>query len=88
MFVNAMQANNVANYSDVAAAVQYAASNGAHVINLSLGGYADSAVLRDAIREAATTAVIVAGAGNDDSAHALLSGRLPRGAGRRRHRRR
>ncbi len=68
MFVNAMQANNAANYSDIAAAVQYAASNGAHVINLSLGGYADSAVLRDAIREAATTAVIVAGAGNDDSA--------------------
>ena len=67
MFVNAMQASGVANYSDIAAAVQYAASNGAHVINLSLGGYADSAMLRDAIREAATTAVIVAGAGNDDS---------------------
>jgi len=67
MFVNAMQASGVANYSDVAAAVQYAASNGAHVINLSLGGYADSAVLRDAVREAAITAVIVAGAGNDDS---------------------
>jgi subtilisin family serine protease len=67
MFVNAMQASGVANYSDIAAAVQYAASNGAQVINLSLGGYADSAALRDAIREAATTAVIVAGAGNDDS---------------------
>ncbi|HRA66224.1 MAG TPA: S8 family serine peptidase, partial [Caldilinea sp.] len=67
MFVNAMQASGAANYSDIAAAVQYAASNGAQVINLSLGGYADSAVLRDAIGEAATTAVIVAGAGNDDS---------------------
>ncbi|MFM7172644.1 MAG: S8 family serine peptidase, partial [Caldilinea sp.] len=67
MFVNAMQANNVANYSDVAAAVQYAASNGAQVINLSLGGYADSAVLRDAVREAAVTALLVGGAGNDDS---------------------
>ena len=67
MFVNAMQASFVANYSDVAAAVQYAASNGAQVINLSLGGYADSAVLRDAVREAAITALLVGGAGNDDS---------------------
>lgn len=68
MFVNAMQAGNVANYSDIAAAVQYASSNGAEVINLSLGGYADSAVLHDAVKEASTRAVVVAGAGNDDSA--------------------
>ena len=67
MFVNAMRANNVANYSDVASAVQYAASNGAQVINLSLGGYADSAVLRDAVREAAITALVVGSAGNDDN---------------------
>lgn len=67
MPVVAMQPGGLVNYSDVAKAVQYAASNGAHVINLSLGGYADSTTLRDAIREAATTAVIVAGAGNDDS---------------------
>lgn len=77
MFVNAMQANNAANYSDIAAAVQYAASNGAHVINLSLGGYADSAVLRDAIREAATTSVIVAGAGNDDSSSPFYPAAYP-----------
>ena len=68
MFVNAMQASGAANYSDIAEAVQYAHSNGAQVINLSLGGYADSALLREAIQEASTTAVIVAGAGNDDSA--------------------
>jgi subtilisin family serine protease len=80
MFVNAMRANNVANYSDVAAAVQYAASNGAEVINLSLGGYADSAVLRDAVREAAVTALVVGSAGNDDNS-TLLSGCLPGSAG-------
>ncbi len=77
MFVNAMQANNVANYSDVAAAVQYAASNGAQVINLSLGGYADSAVLRDAVREAAITALIVGGAGNDDSGNPFYPAAYP-----------
>jgi subtilisin family serine protease len=68
MPVVAMQANGVANYSTIANAVVYAAANGASVINLSLGGYADSSLLREAIREAATTAVIVAAAGNDDSA--------------------
>ncbi len=67
MPVVAMQANGVANYSTIANAVAYAASNGAAVINLSLGGYADSNLLREAIRDAATTSVIVAAVGNDDS---------------------
>ena len=48
MFVNALQASGAANYSDVAAAVNYAFSNGAQIINLSLGGYADSQALREA----------------------------------------
>lgn len=68
MPVVAMQVSDVANYSTVAEAVLYAAANGAAVINLSLGGYADSSMLREAIAEAATTAVIVAAAGNDDDA--------------------
>ena len=67
MVVTAMQNGGVANYSDIAAAVAYAASNGARVINLSLGGYADSATLREAISEAARMSVLVGGAGNDDS---------------------
>ena len=68
MPVVAMQANGVANYSTIANAVAYAAANGAAVINLSLGGYADSSLLRETIQEAATTAVIVAAVGNDDGA--------------------
>lgn len=67
MFVNAMQPSGAANYSDIASAVAYASSNGAHIINLSLGGYADSQALREAITEAAVTTLVVAGAGNDDS---------------------
>ena len=65
MVVKAMQSSGVANYSDIAAAVNYAVAKGAKVINLSLGGYADSNALRTAIQAAAGSAVVVAGAGND-----------------------
>lgn len=65
MIVKVMQSSGIVNYSDVAAGVAYAAGAGAHVINLSLGGYADSITLRTAIGSAAQTAVVVAGAGND-----------------------
>ncbi|NLD43452.1 MAG: S8 family serine peptidase, partial [Chloroflexi bacterium] len=61
----AMQDSGAANYSDIAEAVAYAAGQGAGVINVSLGGYADSQTLRTAVQSAAATAVVVAGAGND-----------------------
>jgi len=67
MVVKIMQASGTVNYSDIAAGVAYAAGHGAQVINLSLGGYADSETLRTAIESAAATAVIAAGAGNDDT---------------------
>ena len=66
MAVKVMQASGTVNYSDIAAGVAYAAGQGAQVINLSLGGYADSEALRTAIESAAATTVIVAGAGNDN----------------------
>ena len=68
MTVKVMQASGVANYSDIASGVMYAAQKGAKVINISLGGYANSNILRTAIDAAASTygAVIVAGAGNDN----------------------
>ena len=67
MVVKIMQASGTVNYSDIATGVAYAAGQGAQVINLSLGGYADSETLRTAIESAAATAVIAAGAGNDDT---------------------
>jgi subtilisin family serine protease len=67
MVVKVTQAGGVANYSDIAAGVAYAAQKGADVINLSLGGYSDSATLKAAIAAASQTAVVVGGAGNDDS---------------------
>ena len=60
-----LDAGGSGSYSDVAAAIYYAANKGADVINLSLGAYSPSQTLRDALAYAAQTAVIVAAAGND-----------------------
>jgi subtilisin family serine protease len=65
MVVKVMQPSGIANYSDLAAGVVYAASKGAQVINISLGGYSDSSTLRAAIEAASSKGVIVGGAGND-----------------------
>jgi thermitase len=52
-------------YSHIAAGIVYAATQGATVINLSLGGESPSQVLQDAVDEAhARGAVVVAAAGN------------------------
>src|SRR5215218_5727197 len=52
--------------SDIAAGMTWAADQGADVINLSLGGAADSAVLRDAVDYAGGRgSAVVAAAGND-----------------------
>ncbi len=69
MVVKVMQASGVANYSDIAAGVLYAAQKGAKIINLSLGGYSDSHVLHAAIQTAVNDygAVVVGGAGNDNT---------------------
>jgi thermitase len=56
-------------YSDVAAAIVYAADNGAQIINLSLGGVNRSTTLESAIDYAISKGVIViAAAGNTGSA--------------------
>ncbi len=63
--VKVLQSNGEGSYSDIAAGITYAANNGAKIINLSLGGYAESFTLRDALENAYSTAVIVSSAGND-----------------------
>lgn len=52
--------------ADIATGIAWAASHGARVINLSLGGPGDGAVLRDAVAQAnAKGVLVVAAAGND-----------------------
>ena len=67
MVVKVVQMGGIANYSDIAAGVVYAAQKGAKVINISLGGDIDSITLKTAIASASQTAVIVAGVGNNNS---------------------
>lgn len=68
MPVKVMQSSGVANYTDIANGVLYAAQKGAKVINLSLGGYANSNMLKNAIDTAVYVygVVVVAGTGNDN----------------------
>jgi thermitase len=55
-------------YSDIAQGIRYAADQGAEVINMSLGGSADSQVLRDAVTYAVGKgSLVIAAAGNDGS---------------------
>jgi len=62
----AMDAAGSGLYSDIIEAVRWLADNGAHVINLSIGGDADSSALEDAMKYAYSLGVVsIAAAGND-----------------------
>jgi hypothetical protein len=52
-------------YADIAAGIVWAADHGANVINLSLGGPADSQLLRDAVAKATAAGVLVVAAAGD-----------------------
>ncbi|MCP6718462.1 MAG: S8 family serine peptidase [Patescibacteria group bacterium] len=68
MPVKVLDRNGSGTYADVAAGIYYATDNGAQVINLSLGGSADSTTLKDAVAYAYNHGVtVVAAAGNDNS---------------------
>ncbi|HUU36660.1 MAG TPA: S8 family serine peptidase, partial [Candidatus Desulfaltia sp.] len=63
--VKVLDAYGIAEYINIAAAIIWAADNGAQVINLSLGGDAAADALRDALRYAYEKGVVVvAAAGN------------------------
>ena len=64
----AMSAAGSGSYSDIIEAVRWLADNGAHVINLSIGGDADSSALEDAMKYAYSLGVVlIAAAGNDST---------------------
>ncbi|MEJ5199044.1 MAG: malectin domain-containing carbohydrate-binding protein [Anaerolineae bacterium] len=63
--VKVLNAMNTGSWADIAAGIVYAADQGAQIINLSLGGPVDDAILLDAVRYAAGKgALLVAAAGN------------------------
>jgi subtilisin family serine protease len=63
----------------LAEGIRYAARNGAHVINISLGGRQDAAIIREAVREARNTygATIVAASGNSGTEGVSYPARYP-----------
>lgn len=65
MPVTVMQSDGTGDIATLARGVEYAAAKGATVINMSLGTYADSKVLKNALAKAYQSSVIVASAGND-----------------------
>ena len=68
-----LDASGIGTYSDVAAALVYAADHGAQVINLSLGGVNPSSVLEQAVEYAVGKGVtVVAAAGNSGNTSAVL----------------
>lgn len=66
MPIKVLDGTGVGTTADIAAGVDFARTNGADVINLSLGGSSDDPVLQTAIKQAVNAGlVVVAAAGND-----------------------
>lgn len=68
--VKVLDASGSGSYAAVASGISYAASKGAKVINMSLGGGSPSTTLLAPLQTAAATSVIVAAAGNSGNAYA------------------
>jgi len=65
MSVSVMQSGGTGDIATVVKGIDYAVQNGATVLNMSLGTYANSKAFRQALERAYQSAVIVAAAGND-----------------------
>lgn len=65
MPITVMQSDGTGDIATIVKGINYAVANGATILNLSLGTYAYSSALRQALEKAYQTAVIVAAAGND-----------------------
>ena len=65
MPITVLQSNGAGDVGTIIKGIDYAAANGAKVINMSFGVYYNSVALRQSLETAYTQAVLVAAAGND-----------------------
>ena len=65
MSVKVFQSSGRGDVATIARGIEYAANNGAHLLNMSFGTYAESVTLRRALEDAYVNAILVASAGND-----------------------
>lgn len=65
MSISVMQSNGSGDIATLIKGINYAARNGADIISMSIGTYAHSIALEQALAQAYQTAVLVAAAGND-----------------------
>lgn len=65
MPISVLQSDGSGDVATIVKGIDYAITNGATILNFSLGTYANSRALRQALEKAYQTAVIVAAAGND-----------------------
>ncbi len=65
MPLTALQSNGTGDMATIIKAVDYAIANGAAIISMSLGSYAESKALEEALGRAYQKCVLVAAAGND-----------------------
>ena len=77
MHIKVFQSTGQGNTTTIADGIEYASSNGATIINMSFGSYAESSTLRLALENAYATSVLVAAAGNDKVAIGPCSVCLP-----------
>jgi hypothetical protein len=64
MHIKVFQSTGQGNSTNIAAGVEYASENGATIINMSFGSYAESSTLRLALENAYSTSILVASSGN------------------------
>ncbi len=65
MPVSVMQSDGSGDIATIIKGINYAVQNGATVLNMSFGSYANTKALRQALEQAYQSAVLVAAAGND-----------------------
>lgn len=65
MPITVMQSDGTGDVATIVKGIDYAVKNKANVLNLSLGTYANSNAMRQALEKAYQSAVVVAAAGND-----------------------